>query len=69
MKHKLAFKVAQILMAAELKAKKPPIAEMMRNEAYQRTMSDEYSWVRKPRPRESISEEARRNWELLRERT
>ena len=70
MKSKLAYEIAQILMAAESKSKKARIADQLRNEAYQRTMSDEYppeiTGGRASQPREPVSEETRRNWEQLR---
>ncbi len=61
--------IAKILYAMEQKRRKPDIVDIMHNERYQRTFTDEYSFRRKPAAREPIPEEVRQQWAKLARRT
>lgn len=59
--------IARQLYAMSKKKKDVDIVDMLRNERYPRTMTDEYPWNRPSRKRNEppITDEQRKSWEAL----
>jgi len=58
--------IAKILYAMEMKRKKPDMRNLMSEERYQRTMSDEYQFRKPPRAGlKPVSAEQKSEWRKL----
>ncbi len=66
MEAKDIYQLAKILLAAESKKRDKNLIENLRNEKYQRTFTDEYSFAKKPRAGfRRVTEEKKREWAAL----
>jgi len=58
--------IAKILYAMEMKRKKPDARNLMLDERYQRTMTDEYPFRKPPRAGfKRVPEAQKRDWRML----